>query len=108
RPSSRTSRPSPPCPGSWPTGPTRSAIGSKASPGTILVSIRTPSGAGVAEVPIGTTLRDILGLAGRAAAIADLKAILVGGPAGGILPADLADTPYEFHALRAVGAHAGS
>jgi len=84
------------------------AIGSKASPGTILVSIRTPAGAGVAEVPIGTTLRDIIGLAGRAAAIADLKAILVGGPAGGILPADLADTPYEFEALRAVGAHIGS
>jgi len=84
------------------------AIGSKASPGTILVSIRTPAGAGVAEVPIGTTLRDIVGLAGRATAIVDLKAILVGGPAGGILPADLADTPYEFDALRAVGAHVGS
>jgi len=83
------------------------AIGSKASPGTILVSVRTPAGAGVAEVPIGTPLREIVALAGRGG-VAELKALLVGGPAGGILPADLADTPYEFDALRAIGAHIGS
>jgi NADH:ubiquinone oxidoreductase subunit F (NADH-binding) len=83
------------------------AIGSKASPGTILVTVRTPAGAGLAEVPIGTTLRQIVALTGRDAA-AGLKALVVGGPAGGILPADLADTAYEFDALRAVGAHVGS
>jgi NADH:ubiquinone oxidoreductase subunit F (NADH-binding) len=83
------------------------AIGSKASPGTILVSIRTPAGAGVAEVPIGTPLKDILALAGKESD-RDLKAILVGGPSGGILPAAFADTPYEFEALQAVGAHVGS
>jgi NADH:ubiquinone oxidoreductase subunit F (NADH-binding) len=82
-------------------------IGSKASPGTMLVSVRTPAGAGVAEVPIGTPLRQIIALTGRGGA-AGLKALLVGGPAGGILPAELADTPYEFDALRAVGAHIGS
>ena len=37
-----------------------------------------------------------------------LKALLVGGPTGGLLPPDLLDTPYEFDALRAVGAHVGS
>jgi NADH-quinone oxidoreductase subunit F len=83
------------------------AIGSKECPGTILVSVRTPAGAGVAEVPIGTTLRAIVALTGRNAT-AGLKALLVGGPAGGILPAELADTAYEFEALRAVGAHVGS
>jgi NADH:ubiquinone oxidoreductase subunit F (NADH-binding) len=83
------------------------AIGSKGCPGTILVSVRTPAGAGVAEVPIGTTLREIVALTGRNAT-AGLKALLVGGPSGGILPADLADTAYEFGALRAVGAHVGS
>jgi NADH:ubiquinone oxidoreductase subunit F (NADH-binding) len=83
------------------------AIGSKGSPGTILVSVRTPSGGGVAEVPIGTPLRDIVELAGKDATNG-LKAILVGGPAGGILPPEFADTPYEFDALRAVGAHVGS
>ncbi len=43
------------------------AIGSKGSPGTILVSVRTPSGAGVAEIPMGTKLRDIIALAGPVA-----------------------------------------
>lgn len=83
------------------------AIGSKASPGTILVAVRAPGGAGVAEVPIGTPLRQIVELAGKDAT-KDLKALLVGGPSGGILPAELADTAYEYDALRAAGAHIGS
>jgi NADH:ubiquinone oxidoreductase subunit F (NADH-binding) len=83
------------------------AIGSKGSPGTILVSVRAPGGGGVAEVPIGTPLGEIVGLAGKDAT-KDLKALLVGGPAGGILPAELADTAFEYEALRAVGAHVGS
>jgi NADH-quinone oxidoreductase subunit F len=81
------------------------AIGSKASPGTILVQVRGPEGDGVAEVPLGTPLRAIVELAGGAK---NLKALLVGGPSGGLLPADLLDTPYEFDALREVGAHVGS
>lgn len=87
------------------------AIGSKASPGTILVAVRAPAGAGVAEVPVGTPLRAIVALAGQARdakGAGALKALLVGGPSGGILPAELADTAYEFEALRAVGAHVGS
>jgi NADH:ubiquinone oxidoreductase subunit F (NADH-binding) len=91
------------------------AIGSKTSPGTILVAVRGPAGAGVAEVPLGTPLRDIVALAGAKAAGGGngatshaLKAILVGGPSGGLLPPDLLDTPYEFDALREVGAHVGS
>jgi NADH:ubiquinone oxidoreductase subunit F (NADH-binding) len=83
------------------------AIGSKASPGTILVSVRAPGGSGVAEVPIGTPIRDIVALASRDGP-KDLKAFVVGGPSGGILPAALGDTAYEFEALRAVGAHIGS
>jgi len=81
------------------------AIGSKASPGTILVQVRGPGGDGIAEVPLGTPLRDVIELAGGAK---KLKAVLVGGPSGGLLPADLLDTPYEFDALREVGAHVGS
>jgi NADH:ubiquinone oxidoreductase subunit F (NADH-binding) len=83
------------------------AVGSKASPGTILVSVRAPAGAGIAEVPVGTSIREIVALAGKDGA-KDLKAFVVGGPAGGILPAELGETAYEFEALRAVGAHIGS
>jgi NADH:ubiquinone oxidoreductase subunit F (NADH-binding) len=89
------------------------AIGSKASPGTILVQLRGPAGAGMAEVPLGTPLRQLVALvSGRRGAKAEverpLKAILVGGPSGGLLPAELLDTAYEFDALRAVDAHVGS
>jgi NADH:ubiquinone oxidoreductase subunit F (NADH-binding) len=81
------------------------ATGSKGSPGTILVGVRGPDGAGIAEVPLGTPLRDIVGLAGGSRQV---KAVLVGGPSGGLLPATLLDTPYEFGALREAGAHIGS
>jgi NADH:ubiquinone oxidoreductase subunit F (NADH-binding) len=81
------------------------AIGDGDAPGTVLVGVRTPAGAGIAEVPLGTTLGEIIGLAGETK---KLKAILVGGPSGGILPADRASTPYTFEALRVAGAHLGS
>jgi len=81
------------------------AIGSKASPGTILVGVRGPGGDGVAEVPLGTPLRDIVGLVDG---VTGLKAVLVGGPSGGLLPPDLLGTAYDFEALRDVGAHIGS
>jgi NADH:ubiquinone oxidoreductase subunit F (NADH-binding) len=86
---------------------TFAGIGSKASPGTILVQVRGGAREGVAEVPLGTPLREVIGLGGAARGHA-LKAVIVGGPAGGLLPPDVLDTPYEFDALRAVGAHIGS
>lgn len=84
------------------------SIGAPASPGTILVGLRSPAGDGVAEVPLGTPIRDILALAAGRTGVPGLKAVLVGGPSGGLLPPDLLDTPYEFEALRAAGAHVGS
>ena len=85
------------------------AIGDADAPGTMLVqvsgAVATP---GVAEVPTGTSLARILELAGGVADGRALKAILVGGPSGGLLPAALATTPYTFGALRAAGAHVGS
>jgi NADH:ubiquinone oxidoreductase subunit F (NADH-binding) len=84
------------------------AIGSKASPGTVLVQVRGGDRDGVAEVPFGTRLGDVVALAGPLDGARELKAVLVGGPSGGILPPELLDTPYEFDALRAVGAHVGS
>jgi NADH-quinone oxidoreductase subunit F len=83
------------------------AIGAATSPGTMLVQLRGPERAGIAEVPLGTPLRALVELAGGTGK-RTLKALLVGGPTGGLLPADLLDTPYEFDALRAAGAHIGS
>ena len=84
------------------------ATGAPDSPGTILVQVRTPAGDGIAEVPLGTPLRAVVGLGGRLPARRTIKAVLVGGPSGGLLPPDLLDTPYAFEPLRAAGAHIGS
>jgi len=84
------------------------AIGSKASPGTILVQVRGPGAEGIAEVPLGTPLKDIAALAGKLPKGRTLKALLVGGPSGGLLPTSMLDTPYDFESLREVGAHLGS
>ena len=85
------------------------AIGDPDAPGTLLVGV---SGAvanpGIAEIPTGTTIREIIDLAGGLTAGHTFKAALVGGPSGGLLPAELLDTPYSFDALRATGAHVGS
>ncbi len=84
------------------------AIGTPAAPGTLLVHVRGPQGDGIAEVPTGTPLRDIVGLTAGVARGHTLKALVIGGPSGGILPPELLDTPYEFGALREAGAHVGS
>ena len=84
------------------------AIGAPDTPGTILVQVRTPARDGIAEVPLGTPLREVVGLGGKLPGARTIKAILVGGPSGGLLPPDLLDTPYAFEPLRAAGAHVGS
>jgi NADH-quinone oxidoreductase subunit F len=84
------------------------AIGSPECPGTILVQLRGAAGEGLAEVPLGTPLRRIVGLLATPEDASPPKALLVGGPSGGILPSALLDTPYAFSNLRAVGAHVGS
>jgi NADH:ubiquinone oxidoreductase subunit F (NADH-binding) len=84
-----------------------SATGSEGSPGTMLVQLRGPAGGGIAEVPFGTNLRQLVHLAGGPGTHG-LKAILVGGPTGGLLPADQLDLAYTYDALREAGAHVGS
>jgi NADH:ubiquinone oxidoreductase subunit F (NADH-binding) len=77
--------------------------------GTILVQI---SGAvaqpGIAEVPFGVTIREVLDVAGGVRAPHKLKALLVGGPSGGILPYDALTTGYDHDSLEGAGAQVGS
>ena len=82
--------------------------GKTGAAGTILVDVRGHDRSGVAEVPLGTPLNEIVGLGGKPAAGRKLKAVVVGGPTGGILPPSLLGTPYAFDDLRAAGAHIGS
>jgi NADH:ubiquinone oxidoreductase subunit F (NADH-binding) len=84
------------------------AIGTADAPGTVLVDVRGHQASGVAEIPFGTPLREVIALGGKPARGRSLKAVVVGGPTGGILPAGVLDTPYTYAALREAGAHVGS
>jgi NADH:ubiquinone oxidoreductase subunit F (NADH-binding) len=84
------------------------AIGAPEEPGTTLVqlsgAVRKP---GVVEVPTGTPLRELVEAVGGGAT-GTLKAVLVGGPSGGFLPAEALDTPIAHRELGEAGAILGS
>lgn len=62
----------------------------------------------VYEVPFGITVRELCEeVAGGLRDGATIKAVQIGGPLGGILPASLLDTPFDFDALAAVGCMVG-
>lgn len=64
---------------------------------------------GLIEVPMGVTLRQIVeDIGGGVAPGRTFKAVQVGGPSGGCVPASLADTPVDYEALTRVGAIMGS
>jgi NADH-quinone oxidoreductase subunit F len=66
---------------------------------------------GLIEVPMGISIRRIVDEIGGGVAharSAGFKAVQIGGPSGGCVPATLADTPVEYEALAAVGAIMGS
>lgn len=64
---------------------------------------------GLIEVPMGTTIHEIVHeIGGGIPNGRQLKAVLMGGPSGGCVPASLAHTPVDYEALREVGAIMGS
>ena len=86
------------------------AIGTKTSKGTKVFSLAGKvQRAGLIEIPMGTTLRQIVEeIGGGVAAGRTFKAVQIGGPSGGCVPARLADTPVDYESLRDVGAIMGS
>jgi NADH-quinone oxidoreductase subunit F len=63
---------------------------------------------GVYEVRFGTTIRVLCEeVAGGLVGQRSIKALQIGGPLGGILPAAHLDTPFDFDALAAVGCMVG-
>jgi NADH:ubiquinone oxidoreductase subunit F (NADH-binding)/NADH:ubiquinone oxidoreductase subunit E len=64
---------------------------------------------GLIEIPMGTTIREIVeDIGGGALPGRRFKAVQIGGPSGGCVPARLADTPVDYESLREVGAIMGS
>lgn len=86
------------------------ALGTQHSKGTKAFALAGKvARGGLIEVPMGTTIREIVeGIGGGVAAGRSFKAVQIGGPSGGCIPAELADTPVDYEALTEVGAIMGS
>jgi NADH-quinone oxidoreductase subunit F len=90
-------------------GPAYAALGTPDSTGTRLFCVSGAVGhAGVYEVECGTTLRELLALAGGVEGGAKPKAILLGGAAGGFVTSDELDLRLTFEDARAAGVTLGS
>jgi NADH-quinone oxidoreductase subunit F len=64
---------------------------------------------GLVEVPLGTTLREIIfDIGGGIPGGKKFKAVQTGGPSGGCIPASLMDTPVDYESLAAVESIMGS
>src|SRR5579859_8007440 len=63
---------------------------------------------GVYEVAMGTTLRDLIGMAGGLREGRSLQAVLLGGAAGSFVTEANLDVPLSFEGTRAIGATLGS
>ncbi|NLD98559.1 MAG: NADH-quinone oxidoreductase subunit F [Fibrobacter sp.] len=85
-------------------------IGSKKSGGTKVFALSgRVANTGLVEVPMGTSLREIVyDIGGGIPENKALKAIQTGGPAGGCIPADKIDTKVDYDTLMEVGSIMGS
>ena len=64
---------------------------------------------GLVEIPMGMTLRDVIfGIGGGIRDDREFKAVQMGGPSGGCIPADKLDTIIDYGELAATGAIMGS
>ncbi len=86
------------------------ALGTERSKGTKVFALAGKvARGGLIEVPMGITIRQIVEeIGGGVAGGRRFKAVQIGGPSGGCLPAELADTPVDYEALTAAGAIMGS
>lgn len=86
------------------------AVGTEKSPGTKVFALGGKvKNIGLVEVPMGTTLRQVIyDIGGGIPNGKKFKAVQTGGPSGGCIGADKLDTPIDFDSLRAIGSMMGS
>ena len=85
-------------------------MGTATSKGTKIFSLtgKVVNG-GLIEVPMGATLREVIfDIGGGMLPGREFKAVQLGGPSGGCLPASLLDEPIDFESLVAAGSMMGS
>lgn len=86
------------------------AMGTEGSKGTKVFALTGKiRRGGLVEIPMGKTLRDVIfDIGGGTRGGKQFKAVQMGGPSGGCIPADLLDTVIDYKALGATGAIMGS
>jgi len=86
------------------------AVGTEKSKGTKVFALAGKvRNTGLVEVPMGITLRELVfDIGGGVPAGREFKAVQIGGPSGGCLPASLLDTPVDYDSLSRHGAIMGS
>ena len=87
-----------------------SAMGTENSKGTKVFAVTGKvKRSGLVEIPMGMTLREVIfDIAGGIRDGKEFKAVQMGGPSGGCIPAHLLDTIIDYRALGATGAIMGS
>ena len=87
-----------------------SAIGTAGSKGTKVFALAGKiNNVGLVEVPMGTTLREIIyDIGGGIKNGGKFKAVQTGGPSGGCIPAADLDLPIDYESLTAIGSMMGS
>lgn len=85
-------------------------VGPESSPGTKAFALTgNIVNTGLIEVPMGTTLREVIfDIGGGMRDGAEFKAVQIGGPSGGCLTKDDLDLPLDFDSLKKAGAMIGS
>lgn len=86
------------------------AMGTDGSKGTKVFALTGKiKRGGLVEIPMGKTLRDVIfDIGGGIKNGKKFKAVQMGGPSGGCIPAELLDTVIDYKALGATGAIMGS
>ena len=86
------------------------SMGTEKSKGTkVFCLVGKINNTGLVEIPMGTTLREIIEeIGGGIPGGKKFKAAQTGGPSGGCIPASLIDTPIDYDNLTAIGSMMGS
>jgi NADH:ubiquinone oxidoreductase subunit F (NADH-binding) len=86
------------------------SIGTETSKGTKVFALTGKiNNSGLIEVPMGTTLREIIyDIGGGIRGGKKFKAAQTGGPSGGVITAEFLDTPIDYENLQAIGSMMGS
>jgi NADH:ubiquinone oxidoreductase subunit F (NADH-binding)/Pyruvate/2-oxoacid:ferredoxin oxidoreductase delta subunit/(2Fe-2S) ferredoxin len=85
-------------------------IGTEKSKGTKIFALSGKiKNTGLVEVPMGTTLREVVfDIGGGIPDGKNFKAVQIGGPSGGCLPEQVIDTAVDYESLKQIGAMMGS